>query len=65
MHESVLWLSTKGKADKCKEILLDIADVNGKQLPPNFFDKFEVGAQAYVDYGGNGRGDFQRARWRE
>ncbi len=42
MHESVLWLSSQGKADKCKEILMEISDVNGKKLSANFFDKFEV-----------------------
>jgi len=41
LHESVLWLSTQGEVDKCKEILLSIAKTNGKMLSPTFFDRFE------------------------
>jgi len=41
VHESVAWLATQGEAERCKKILNNIASTNGRQLAPNFFDRFQ------------------------
>ena len=46
MHESARWLISKGKVEQAVAVLRKIAKTNGKDVPDQVFESFEVMANA-------------------